>query len=238
MDHALRGKLKLMAPTEAHYCELYPKRYRPEVVRWADDQPQIPELEEFLARRRSRQADPTCIERIILLDEAPIGTITAFGINRFSRDCELGVVLVDPKSWGRGLGPRAMQLFFRVLCRVGIESVHLETFVDNTRAQNAFRKVGFGVRHTYWDRDIGREIVVMSLDLQARRNDASVCAQDDDGARADVLEETLQLGLRPEPAHAGHGGAHKGNGANGKAKVRDGGDGDESPRRVRDARPH
>lgn len=165
MDQPLRGKVELTAPTDAHYCALYPKRYRPEVVRWADDQPQIPALHEFLARRRNRQADPTCIERVILLDGQPIGTITAFGINRFSRDCELGVVLVDPASWGKGIGPRAMCLFFRILARVGLETVHLETFVDNTRAQAAFRKVGFTARHTYWDREIGRDIVVMSLEL-------------------------------------------------------------------------
>jgi len=157
--------VRLAIPTEAAYRSIYEARYHPEVLRWADDHPIVPTLTEFLARRRNRMADPACLERIILYHGRAVGTVSAFGINTCTQDCELGIVLVDRTCWGRGIGPRAMRAFFDLLRAHGLNRIYLETFADNTRAQAAFRKVGFVHRQTFWDPESQREVIVMTHEL-------------------------------------------------------------------------
>lgn len=159
------AKLRLKLPKQSDYRALYPRRFREEVMLWADDQPNVPSLDDFLAQRRQRRADPTCFERVILLDDEPIGTVTAFGINRITHDCELGIVIVDPELWGQGLGQEALTLFYAELKRIGIRRVHLETFADNLRARRAFARTGFRPMRTYRDTELDRDVLIMSLTL-------------------------------------------------------------------------
>lgn len=155
----------LVLPTERLYRDLYPRRYQPEVMRWADEPLTPPTLTEFLAQRRDRLNDLACIERIICVSGAPVGTITAFGISRILRDCELGVVIVEPEWWGRGVGQHAMRHFFEILKAESLTKVSLETFEDNLRARAAFMRVGFERVRSCWDEAPGRRVVTMSCQL-------------------------------------------------------------------------
>jgi RimJ/RimL family protein N-acetyltransferase len=156
------SRLRLTIPTEAAYKTLYTARYQPAVTALADDHTHPPTLTEFLAIRRDRMTDTTCIERVILIDDAPAGTITAFHFSPATLACELGIVLVFPHHWGQGLGPEAIRQFFDLLRRhYGVRRVALETLETNLRAQNAFRKVGFRETRRYTDPSIHQRLVVM-----------------------------------------------------------------------------
>lgn len=62
-----------------------------------------------------------------------------------SRQAELGIMIGDRPSWGRGFGREAVRLLVdHAFAARGLEAVVLYTFPDNHRAQQAFRAVGFG----------------------------------------------------------------------------------------------
>jgi RimJ/RimL family protein N-acetyltransferase len=152
-------RLSLAIPTEAAYRSLHPARYQPDVVALADDVPCAPTLSEYLAVRRDRMRDPSCVERVIMIDGQPAGTVTAFSLA--NRACELGIVLVYPHHWGQGLGTEALDQFLDLLRVMGVRRVSLETFEQNARAQAAFRKLGFVEVRRYIDPEIGQPLVVM-----------------------------------------------------------------------------
>lgn len=158
-------RLKLAIPTEAAYRSLYAARFHPAVMALADDLPTPPTLTEFLATRRDRMSDPACVERVILIDNDPAGTVTAFKVSTKTRACEVGIVLVHPHHWGQGFGPQALRPFLDLLRVMGMRRVSLETFETNTRAQAAFRKLGFVEVSRYNDLAIRQRLVVMQRTL-------------------------------------------------------------------------
>ena len=166
----ISSRLRLTIPTEAAYRTLYTARYHPAVTALADDHSHPPTLTEYLAIRRDRMADTTCIERVVLIDDAPAGTITAFHFSPVTRACELGIVLVFPHHWGQGLGPEAIRQFFDLLRRHGVKRVTLETLENNLRAQHAFQKVGFRETRRYTDLSIHQRLVVMQCALSPVSN--------------------------------------------------------------------
>jgi RimJ/RimL family protein N-acetyltransferase len=160
-----RMHILLLEPCVDDYREVYAKRFKPEVHFWADDELEIPSLELYLSRRSKRLENPHCIERIILCDGQRIGTVSAFGINPLSRDCSLGIVIVDQAYWGRGIGTVVLRAFLELLRNRGIRFVYLETFADNLRAQRAFERVGFVPGSRFIHEECGREVLTMNLRL-------------------------------------------------------------------------
>ena len=79
-----------------------------------------------------------------------LGSIGLHRISKQNRNAELGVVILDPKNFGKGYGTDAIKVMLWVGFNIlGLESVYLSTFPQNERAQRAFKSAGFkeaGVR--------------------------------------------------------------------------------------------
>ncbi|MEX2503041.1 MAG: GNAT family N-acetyltransferase [Trueperaceae bacterium] len=89
------------------------------------------------ARRRDRATYGVYDER-----DAYIGTAELYDVTDL--DGTLGIIIGERSHWGLGYGPEAVQALLRYAFEtLGLEQVRLHTFADNTRAQRAFRKVGF-----------------------------------------------------------------------------------------------
>ena len=85
-------KISLKYPDFEDYEHFYQMRFTPEVVYWADDQPHQISLEEYALDRITAQESNEIIERIIMLDGEPIGTITARDYVARTCQCTLGIV--------------------------------------------------------------------------------------------------------------------------------------------------
>ncbi len=74
--------------------------------------------------------------------EEYIGTIELYNLTR--RTATLGIVIGERNYWGKGYGPEAINAILRYAFEVlNLDKVRLNTFADNIRAQNSFKKVGF-----------------------------------------------------------------------------------------------
>ena len=98
--------------------------------------------------------------------EAYLGQIDLLNINWHSRKAEVGIVLADAASRGRGLGGEAL----RLLCgyafnTLGLHRLNLDVYAGNARARACYRKAGFveeGVHREYALRD-GRLADVVAM---------------------------------------------------------------------------
>lgn len=71
-----------------------------------------------------------------------IGTTELYDVRAGS--ATLGIIIGEKTHWSRGYGPEAMSaLLSHAFDHLGLDLVRLETFGDNERAQQAFKKVGF-----------------------------------------------------------------------------------------------
>lgn len=71
-----------------------------------------------------------------------IGTIELYDMRH--KQATLGIIIGERSHWNRGFGPEAIEaLLDYAFTTLGLEHVRLSTFADNTRAQQAFKKVGF-----------------------------------------------------------------------------------------------
>ena len=148
-------------PELPDYDTIYQTRFLPEVVFWADDMPRDIQIDDYGPSRMFAQQQGLMVERIIMLDDLPIGTITARDYIERTHQCTLGVVIADPKYWGHGYGTIAVRLFLKILYATGVKLVVLETYANNKRAQKCFLSLGFVKRRVYFAAGSGRFVVEM-----------------------------------------------------------------------------
>lgn len=84
---------------------------------------------------------------IYRLDEGRhIGNVKLDHVDWISRRCDLGILIGDKASWGRGFGTEATQLATRYAFeRLGLERVTLGVVVDNAAAAHVYEKLGYVV---------------------------------------------------------------------------------------------
>lgn len=115
--------------------------------------------------------------------DAFIGTTELYDLR--GRRATLGIIIGERSHWSRGYGPEAIRALLTYAFGVlGLETVTLNTFGDNERAQSAFKKVGFTEVRRQPDRS-GRVDVHMELSRAAWN--------------------AARLGPRPVPAEGGGG---------------------------------
>ena len=153
--------ITLKKPEFKDYVDIYHKRFQPEVVYWADDEDPQLTMEEYAESRMESQDDGSVFERIIMLDDTPIGTITARDLIRKTGQCTLGIVIADPQYWGHGYGTIALREFLGLLTRQGIQIVVLDTYASKMRAQRRFRRLGVENHRVYFASVPGRFVVQM-----------------------------------------------------------------------------
>ena len=62
------------------------------------------------------------------------------------RNLHIGRLLINPQKQGQGLGSQALRKFVSLAFENGdIDSISLNVFVTNTRAQNLYQKEGFEI---------------------------------------------------------------------------------------------
>lgn len=174
-----KHKITLKIPDFEDYEHFYQMRFTPEVVYWADDKPQYISLEEYALERIAAQESNEIIERIIVLDGEPIGTITARDYVARTCQCTLGIVIANPACWGHGYGYEALRQFFYILSAEGIGRLFLETYANNKRAQKCFHKLGFRKKRVFFSPGSGRFIVQMIKDLPPMTPIGEVITRDD-----------------------------------------------------------
>ena len=65
------------------------------------------------------------------------------------RNLHIGRLLINPQKQGQGLGSQALRKFVSLAFENGdIDSISLNVFVTNTRAQNLYQKEGFEIVQT------------------------------------------------------------------------------------------
>ena len=148
-------------PELPDYESIYPKRFLPEVVFWADDMPRDIQIDDYGPSRLFAQQQGLMVERIIMLDDVPIGTVTGRDYIERTHQCTLGVVIADPKYWGHGYGTIAVRLFLETLYTTGVKLVVLETYANDKRARKCFLSLGFVKRRVYFAAGSGRFVVEM-----------------------------------------------------------------------------
>ncbi len=94
-----------------------------------------------LLRTDSRRIDRATFGIFDERDEF-IGTTELYDLR--GRRATLGIIIGERSHWSRGYGPEAIRALLTYAFGVlGLETVTLNTFGDNERAQSAFKKVGF-----------------------------------------------------------------------------------------------
>lgn len=77
-------------------------------------------------------------------DDALIGMISCYNIDRRHGVGELGIYLGEQNTWGQGYGTDATITFLRHLfSNLGFQSIYLHTYESNVRAQRSYLRVGF-----------------------------------------------------------------------------------------------
>ena len=97
-----------------------------------------------------------------------LGSVGLHRISKQNRNAELGIVILDPKNFGKGYGTDAIKVVLWVGFNIlGLESVYLSTFSMNKRGQKAFKSAGFkeaGVRRRgYFTIGEFRDIIIMDI---------------------------------------------------------------------------
>lgn len=73
-----------------------------------------------------------------------IGNVEIGIRNQINRRGYAGIAIFNPSYWGRGFGTEAIQLLIEYgFKNLNLNSVELEVFETNTRAQRCYEKVGF-----------------------------------------------------------------------------------------------
>ncbi len=163
----MNHKVSLKIPSFEDYEHFYDSRFQPDVVYWADERNPEIDLDQYAYFRMAANDAGEIIERIIVLDGEPIGTITARDLETDTMTCTLGVVIAFPKYWGQGFGFAALKMFITMLAMdEGIKAVILETYAANKRAQKCFNKLGFQKRRVFFASSSGRFVVQMIKRIQ------------------------------------------------------------------------
>ncbi len=76
------------------------------------------------------------------LPEEYIGTIELYNLTKNTGT--LGIIIGERNYWGKGYGPEAIHAILHYAFELlNLDTVRLNTFADNVRAQSSFKKVGF-----------------------------------------------------------------------------------------------
>lgn len=127
--------------------EFYAKRFREDVLEWADVWPKNPSYEEVRLRFEEQERSPREWRLWIHTRQGKlIGEVSLTDINHSRHTAEFSVVLFDPGYWGRGFGTEASRLFLKdAASRFNLETIYLYTAQQNRRAIGSFEKLGFRV---------------------------------------------------------------------------------------------
>jgi RimJ/RimL family protein N-acetyltransferase len=106
-----------------------------------------------LAQERSWIAsilsDPQHQRAFVIQDERDrdIGTCGLRAMDREEGTALLGIMIGDPRLWGRGYGTAATKALLRYAFEeLGLHEVRLSCHAENKRAIRCYEKVGFGLR--------------------------------------------------------------------------------------------
>lgn len=120
-----------------------------------------PELQQFLSRPRiasrdeevewirstweRRRKGDAYIFGVFLLDQDQyIGNIELRIVNRIAQRGVLGISIFNPNYWNKGYGTEAIELMLNfAFSSLNLNTVELEVFAFNKRAQACYKKVGF-----------------------------------------------------------------------------------------------
>ena len=164
-----RHRVSLKIPSYEDYIRIYEFRFTPEVTYWADDVDPKLSMEDYAMGRLMSQNTGEVLERIIVVDGVPVGTVSARDFEAKYNRCTLGIVIANPAYWGHGYGYAALRMFNCVMADEGIGHVILETYANNKRALRCFTKLGFQKRRVFFSPSSGRFVVQMTMSLTARR---------------------------------------------------------------------
>lgn len=140
------GDLVFLARRDSRLLrEFYAKRFRADVLVWADVWPKDPSYEEV--RLRFGEQEHSSREWrlwVYVMDGRLIGEVSLTDINHSRGAAEFSIVLFDPDYWGRGYGTEAARMFLEdAFSRFNLETIYLYTAHSNRRAISSFQKLGF-----------------------------------------------------------------------------------------------
>jgi len=128
------------------------------------------------ARRRQRYTDAVtgdgdAVFRFMICrldDDAAVGRVDLFDIDRTNGHCAFGITIGDPDLWGQGLGTDGVNAVVDfAFGELRMERVWLDTDADNLRAQAAYTKAGFTVegrlRHVWFQDGVHTDDIRMAL---------------------------------------------------------------------------
>lgn len=184
----LRGKRVLLRPFSAGFSMEEVARQREwdrdeEILRWSGGRRTGLTLIEYDRMLRQRCHDPLSGRQnfAILNEEGElIGRIGCYNEDWGKRQAELGIVLGEKESRGRGYGRDAITTLLKHLFRrKGFRRVYLTTFSHNLRARRCFESCGFkktGTSRDFlldwgWKEEILMEVV--PEDFEAKMKDLS-----------------------------------------------------------------
>ena len=175
----LAKRVSLKIPSFEDYAHFYEARFNPDVTHWADDGHYELSLEDYAYGRMSAMEQGLMMERIIVLDGEPIGTVTGREYVEKTKQCTLGVVIAFQEHWGKGYGYEAIKQFQVLLAAEGIQRIVLDVYATNKRAQGCFHKLGFVKRRVYFAPHTGRFVVQMLKKLTPPKPIGECISRDD-----------------------------------------------------------
>lgn len=103
-------------------------------------------------------------------DLMPIGEMNYCGWDARDQKCEFGIKICEVKEQGKGYGEDALYHFIDFMFRfLNLNKIELTSMIDNKRAHNLYRKLGFKkigiIRQGYFDSRIGDFSDVVYMDL-------------------------------------------------------------------------
>ena len=95
--------------------------------------------------------------------EKPIGYAALYDIDKNSKKCEFGRIIVDKsRASKKGIGYQITKCWCEIgFEKLGLEMIYLEVFSDNIPAIKTYLKVGFVEKNRY--KKEGKEIIYMEL---------------------------------------------------------------------------
>ena len=118
----------------------------PDVVRFTEARFQSHTLESTMAYVRAVDASPRDELFRILVDGAHVGNIKLTGIDRHHRRSSIGILIGRRDFWGRGIGPRAVDLITQhAFGSLALHKLVAGIYADHERSRKTFEKAGFRI---------------------------------------------------------------------------------------------
>ena len=100
----------------------------------------------------------------------PIGEMGYGDLDRRSQKCDFGIKICETSEQGKGYGIDALYHFIDFMFRfLNLNKIELTSMIDNTRAHNLYRKLGFKeigvIRQGFFDSRTGDFSDVLYMDL-------------------------------------------------------------------------